>query len=103
MPLPGGGGGGGALWVKISRGAPLEVQNGTQQDLNKMVDMVKFFFGGGDRPDAENGGQNGGTYLLTLKEGVDYHQRGPLTFISGYYLYDVKIPINKTRLKIAVV
>ena len=29
-------------WVKISRGAPLEVQNGTQQDLNKMIDLVNF-------------------------------------------------------------
>ena len=37
-----GGGGGGALWVKISRGAPLEVQNGTQQDLNKLIDLVNF-------------------------------------------------------------
>ena len=36
------GGGGGALRVKISRGAPLEVQNGTQQDLNKMIDLVNF-------------------------------------------------------------
>ena len=24
------------------RGAPLEVQNGTQQDLNKMIDLVNF-------------------------------------------------------------
>ena len=31
----GGGGGGGALGVKNSRGPPLEVQNGTQQDLNQ--------------------------------------------------------------------
>ena len=30
------------LRVKISRGAPLEVQNGTQQDLNKMIDLVNF-------------------------------------------------------------
>ena len=28
--------------VKISRGAPLEVQNGTQQDLNKMIDLVNL-------------------------------------------------------------
>ena len=36
-----------------------------------MVDMVKFFWGGQkDRPDAENGGQNRGASLLTLKEGV---------------------------------
>ena len=33
---------GGALRVKISRGAPLEVQDGTQQDLNKMIDLVKL-------------------------------------------------------------
>ena len=33
---------GGALRVKISRDAPLEVQNGTQQDLNKMIDLVNF-------------------------------------------------------------
>ena len=32
-----------ALRVKISRGAPLEVQNGTQQDLNKMIDLVNFW------------------------------------------------------------
>ena len=36
--------GDGAFWVKISRGAPLEVQNGTQQDLNEMIDLV--FLGG---------------------------------------------------------
>ena len=37
---PGGGGGvGGALRVKISRGAQLEVQNGTQQDLNEIIDL----------------------------------------------------------------
>ena len=33
---------GGALRVKISRGAPLEVQNGTQQDLNKMIHLVNL-------------------------------------------------------------
>ena len=33
---------GGALRVKISRGAPLEVQNETQQDLNKMIDLVNL-------------------------------------------------------------
>ena len=33
---------GGALRVKISRGARLEVQNGTQQDLNEMIDLVNF-------------------------------------------------------------
>ena len=33
---------GGALRVKISRGAPLEVQHGTQQDLNKMIDLVNL-------------------------------------------------------------
>ena len=38
----GGGGGGGALRVKISRGARLEVQNGTQQDLNEIIDLVNF-------------------------------------------------------------
>ena len=31
-----------ALRVKISRGAPLEVQNGTQQDLNKTIDLLNF-------------------------------------------------------------
>ena len=64
--------GGGALRVKISRGAPLEVQNGTQQDLNKMidlvnqqdlnkiVDMVEF---------AENGGKTAAhTYWLSKRE-----------------------------------
>ena len=35
-----------------------------------MVDMVKFWEGQKDRPDAENGGQNRGAYLLTLKEVV---------------------------------
>ena len=35
-------GGGGALWVKISRGAPLKVQNGTQQDLNKTIDLLNL-------------------------------------------------------------
>ena len=38
----GGGGGGGALRVNISRGARLEVQNGTQQDLNEIIDLVNF-------------------------------------------------------------
>ena len=33
--------------------------------------MVDIVLGGQkDRPDAENGGQNRGAYLLTLKEGV---------------------------------
>ena len=32
----------GALRVKISRGARLEVQNGTQQDLNEIIDLVNF-------------------------------------------------------------
>ena len=45
----------GALRVKISRGAPLEVQNGTQQDLNKMIDLVNFG-GQKDRLPAANGG-----------------------------------------------
>ena len=43
--IPGGGvggGGGGALRVKISRGAPLKVQNGTQQDLNKTIDLLNL-------------------------------------------------------------
>ena len=35
-------GGGGALRVKISRGARLEVQNGTQQDLNEVIDLVNL-------------------------------------------------------------
>ena len=35
--------GGGALRVKISRGARLEVQNGTQQDLNEIIDLVNFW------------------------------------------------------------
>ena len=33
---------GGALRVKISRGARLEVQNGTQQDLNEIIDLVNL-------------------------------------------------------------
>ena len=32
----------GALGVKNSKGALLEVQNGTQQDLNKMINLVNF-------------------------------------------------------------
>ena len=31
-----------ALRVKIIRGAWLEVQNGTQQDLNEIIDLVNF-------------------------------------------------------------
>ena len=31
-----------SLRVKISRGARLEVQNGTQQDLNEIIDLVNF-------------------------------------------------------------
>ena len=42
--LLGGGGGGGHLRIKISRGARLKVQNGTQQDLNEIIDLVIFFF-----------------------------------------------------------
>ena len=41
-----------ALGVKNSRGAPLEVQNGTQQDLNKMIDLVNF----GGQKDRLHGG-----------------------------------------------
>ena len=44
----------GALRVKISRGAPLEVQNGTQQDLNEMIDLFNFL-GQKDCLHAENG------------------------------------------------
>ena len=46
--FPGGGGGGGVgtLRVKISRGTPLEVKNGTQQDLNEMIDRFGQFGGG---------------------------------------------------------
>ena len=50
----------GALRVKISRGAPLLVQNGTQQDLNKMINLVNFG-GQKDRLHAENGGLPNGT------------------------------------------
>ena len=59
VPGGGGGGGGGALRVKISRGAPLEVQNGTQQDLNKMIDLVNL--GGKKIVYAENVGLRNGT------------------------------------------
>ena len=38
--VPGGGGGGGG---GISRGARLVVQNGTQQDLNEIIDLVNFW------------------------------------------------------------
>ena len=48
-------GGGSALWLKISRGALLEVKNGTQQDLNEMIDLVNFG-GQKDRLHAENRG-----------------------------------------------
>ena len=53
-------GGGGALRVKISGGAPLEVQNGTQQDLNTIIDFVNFG-GQNDRLHAESGGLQNGT------------------------------------------
>ena len=46
--------------VKISRGAPLEVQNGTQQDLNKMI-RVGRFGGQKDCLHAENVGLRNGT------------------------------------------
>ena len=46
--------GGGAFRVKISRGALLEFQNGTQQGLNEMIDLVNFG-GQKDRLHAENG------------------------------------------------
>ena len=84
--------------VKISRGAPLEVQNGTQQDLNEMRDLVNF---GGkkivcmlkmggflniaqqdlnkivDMAKLLGGGGGGHTYcLLILKEGVPPHSPG---------------------------
>ena len=39
---------------------PLEVQSGTQQDLNKMIDLVNFV-GQKDRLHAENGGLQNGT------------------------------------------
>ena len=47
-------------FIKISRGALLEVQNGTQQDLTNMIDLVNF----GRQKDhlhAENGGFRNGT------------------------------------------
>ena len=34
--------GGGTHQLKISRGALVKVQNGTQQDLNKMIDLLNF-------------------------------------------------------------
>ena len=81
-------GGGRALWVKISRGAPLEVQNGTQQDLNKMTDMVKF---GGQKgcPDADNRRQTvAHTYWLSKREcppppppGQFHYNRADICFI----------------------
>ena len=42
VPCPCGLSPGGALRVKISRGAQLQVQNGTQQDLNEIIDLVNF-------------------------------------------------------------
>ena len=44
-------------------------RNGTQQDLNEMVDMIKLRGGGQkDRPYAENGGQTAAhTYLLSKR------------------------------------
>ena len=43
--------------------------NETQQDLNKMVDMVKLGGGQKDRPDAENGGKIAAhTYWLSKRE-----------------------------------
>ena len=77
MPKIGGGGGGAK-----SRRIPTDshrakdrlhaenwgLQIGTQQDLNKMVDMVKFL-GQKDRPDAENGGKTAAqTYRLSKRE-----------------------------------
>ena len=56
------GGGGVTLWVKISRGARLEVQNGTPQDLNEIIDLgFGQFWGQKDRLHAENGGFRNGT------------------------------------------
>ena len=56
-------GGEGGIPDKISRGTPLEVQNGTQHDLNKMIDLgqiwgAKRSFGEKDCLDAENGGRS---------------------------------------------
>ena len=61
----------GALRVKISRDAPLEVQNGTQQDLDKMVDLDNLD-NLKDRQHPENwgfrngGGGGGGTSSLRV-------------------------------------
>ena len=57
-------------------------QNGTQQELNKMVDMVQFG-GQKDRSDAKNGGQNSDAYLLTFKEGVSPRPLGVLGRSGG--------------------
>ena len=46
------------------------VRNETQQDLNKMVDKVKFGGGAKSSSRCRKWGQNRGAYLLTLKEGV---------------------------------
>ena len=73
----GGGGGGGKIaaytyWLPQGKRSStcwkLGLQIGTQQDLNKMVDMVKFL-GQKDRPDAENGGKTAAqTYRLSKRE-----------------------------------
>ena len=54
-------GGGGALRVKINRGAQLEVQNGTQQDLKKKNDRFGQFGRQKERLRAENVGLRNGS------------------------------------------
>ena len=56
-----------ALRVKVSRGAPLKmlnkVKNGTQHDLNRMIDLLNLE-GQKDRLHTEKGGGGGGGGLL---------------------------------------
>ena len=55
-----------SLWLKIRRGGPLQVQNGPQQDLNKMNDKVNFR-GQKYRQRAEYGGLQNGTQQVMNK------------------------------------
>ena len=60
-----------ALRVKVSRGAPLKmlkkVQNGTQQDLNRMIDLLNLE-GQKDRLHTEKGGGGGGFWNETQQD-----------------------------------
>ena len=67
----------------------LKIRNGTQQDLNKMVDMVTIWGGQKDRPDAENGGKTAAhTYWLSKRECHSWWENICIVFVTAQILHE---------------